>query len=177
MKTAGNIQVTPLGKGFYVLLFSYEEDYLKALAGGPWFLFDYYLAVQRWKPGFDPTQDKMQNIVLWVQLPELPVKLYHPKALHKIGCVLGKPIKLDSNTASGNRGRYARICIDVDIGNPLVPKIQVGNRIQPVVYELQGAFCYDCPCSNKLWKTELNPGSTYDFGRSTSKAEQGSRCT
>lgn len=94
-KVKGSIQVTPLGKGFYVLLLTSEEDYFTALAGGPWFLFDYYLAVQRWKLGFDPTQGCLQNMVLWVQLPELPVELYHPKALYKIGCLLGRPIKMD----------------------------------------------------------------------------------
>lgn len=62
-------------------------------------------------------------MVLWIQLPELPLELYHPKALYKIGQLLGKPVKMDVNTAFG----YARICVEIDTSQPLFPQVPVGS--------------------------------------------------
>ncbi|OMO52223.1 hypothetical protein CCACVL1_29304 [Corchorus capsularis] len=89
------------------------EDYFTALAGGPWFLFNHYLLVQRWFPDFKPSAETYRKIAVWLQLPELPIEYYDRDVLFKIGALIGTPIKIDANTGSTTRGRYARICVEI----------------------------------------------------------------
>lgn len=46
--------------------FSNMADYDLALTGGPCLLFDHYLAVQPWKPDFDPEKEKISSIAAWI---------------------------------------------------------------------------------------------------------------
>lgn len=79
------VDVSIPGKGFYVLSMSTLKDYMIALAGGPWFLFGHYLAVQKWYPWFKAGQGLLHFMPIWIQLHDLPIELYHPKVLLLIG--------------------------------------------------------------------------------------------
>ncbi|KAI9073901.1 hypothetical protein K1719_044134 [Acacia pycnantha] len=48
----GVISVINVGNGFFVVKLSNMEDYLNALTGCPWMLFDHYLTVRPWEPRF-----------------------------------------------------------------------------------------------------------------------------
>ncbi|MBA0869351.1 hypothetical protein Goshw_027206, partial [Gossypium schwendimanii] len=37
--------------------------------------------------------------------------------------LVGRPIKLDSNTVYTTRGKFARICIEIYLSKPLIPSI------------------------------------------------------
>ena len=52
-----------------------------------------------------------------------------------VGDVIGKAVKVDPNTRYAKKGRYARVCGEVDFSKPLVPKIQFEGRWQSVEYE------------------------------------------
>lgn len=129
-----------------------------ALAGGPWFLFDHYLAVQPWKINFVPSDEMLSTMPIWVQLHKLPLELYDMRALAKIGKTLGRPMKVDIHTIEVSRGRYACMCVEMDTSQPLPPVIQVGSRLHPVTYELCVTFCHKCglighlmlECPNKI---------------------------
>lgn len=57
-KTKRPLTVTDIGQGFYVIKFDIPEEYFMALLDGPWFMFQYYLAVMQWKPNFRKSQYK-----------------------------------------------------------------------------------------------------------------------
>ncbi|KAI9076940.1 hypothetical protein K1719_041102 [Acacia pycnantha] len=42
----GVFNIINIGNGFFVVKFSNKEDYLNALTGGPWMIFDHYLTVR-----------------------------------------------------------------------------------------------------------------------------------
>lgn len=50
----GSISLADLGNEYYLARFINEEDYDRALLGGPWLIVDHYLTVQQWRPNFDP---------------------------------------------------------------------------------------------------------------------------
>lgn len=87
------IDVHDVGKGYYVLFMNSIADYLIALFGGPCFLFDLYLAIQKWRPWFLPFQGLLDSKSIWVRLHDLPLELYDPKALYKIGMALESQLK------------------------------------------------------------------------------------
>ncbi|KAH0672700.1 hypothetical protein KY290_024931 [Solanum tuberosum] len=76
---------------------------------------------------------------------------FHPKGINgipynclgkttteNIGKKLGKLLKTDSCTSATLRGRYARICVQVPLGQPLQNEIMIGTHTQKVVYEGEG---------------------------------------
>ncbi|KAH7546867.1 hypothetical protein FEM48_Zijuj01G0246500 [Ziziphus jujuba var. spinosa] len=120
MKTMGSIsdyqgalEVIDLRNGYYLVKLPTWEDHSRVLSEGPWVIAGHYLSVQSWKPEFNPLTDRIHHMALWVRLPYL----------------------LDPNTEMANRGRFARICVEVDISKPLIRKLIVGSRIQHVEYE------------------------------------------
>ena len=48
------------------------------------------------------------------------------------------------HTTTEARGRYARICVQVDISKPLITSVRIGQRNQPVVYEGVSKLCFSC---------------------------------
>jgi len=55
-------------------------------------------------------------------------------------------MRIDATTTSSSRGRYARICIQVDLDRPSVPKIRIGKYIQHIMYETITGLCFHCGC-------------------------------
>ncbi|XP_010671910.2 uncharacterized protein LOC104888586 [Beta vulgaris subsp. vulgaris] len=107
----GHLNLLSLGKGFYsIKCFSNVEE-SKILSGGPWFILGSLVWVQPWTPGFKPSTAKTKHYPVWVQLPELPMELFHKQTLEKIGNTLGETLKIDSNSLDGVRRRYAAICV------------------------------------------------------------------
>lgn len=41
-----------------------------------------------------------------------------------------------------NQGRFARLCVEMDISKPLVRKVFAGDRVQKVKYEKAGTVCF-----------------------------------
>lgn len=140
----GALKRVELGKGCYIIKTENGEDYTIAIAGGPWLLFNYYLAIQQWKPDFEPSTDGFKNMAIWVQLPELPIEYYETQALLKIGKGIGKPIKIDWHTSQAKTGKYARMCIEIDTSKPLTKSLKIGRRKQRITYEISSEFCYKC---------------------------------
>lgn len=63
-----------------------------------------------------------------VRLPQLPTEFYDGTILQKIGGVIGKLLKVDACTSSSLRGRYARLCIEFPIDEPVEQYINIGTH-------------------------------------------------
>ena len=53
-------------------------------------------------------------------------------------------LRVDTHTASEARGRFARLCVQVDVTKPLVTAIKIGKLEQSVCYEGIQKLCFDC---------------------------------
>ncbi|CAN1128399.1 hypothetical protein LINPERHAP2_LOCUS4602 [Linum perenne] len=65
-------------------------------------------------------------------------------AVKRIGDFIGKTVRLDLATAEGARGRYARVCIEVDITKPLIGKYLIDDKVLKIEYESLENMCFDC---------------------------------
>ena len=61
-----------------------------------------------------------------------------------MGQKLGKLLKVDAITSAAIRGRYARICVQINIANPLPKRVKIGSFWQDIVYENLPMLCYKC---------------------------------
>uniref|UniRef100_A0A2N9EZA8 CCHC-type domain-containing protein n=1 Tax=Fagus sylvatica TaxID=28930 RepID=A0A2N9EZA8_FAGSY len=143
-KPAGRLDCVDLGHGFFLIRFGLVEDFDKVLRGGPWFIGDHYLTIRPWEPNFKPSTANCSAVAVWARFPELPIEYYEESVLKSIGRALGPVLKIDTQTASESRGRYARICVQVNLDIPLTRAVRLGNLYQSVVYEGLNLLCFSC---------------------------------
>ncbi|KAI8019915.1 Uncharacterized protein LOK49_LG04G01321 [Camellia lanceoleosa] len=136
-----NFETLDIGNGFFILKFKMMEDYTKVFTGGPWVVLDRYVTVRKWHPNFksDEAEDS-----IWVRFPNLPIEYYDEKVLYHISKVLGTPLKIDINTAMAARGKYARVCVEMDLRKPLISHLTIGRYHYVVQYEHLHTLCFSC---------------------------------
>ena len=133
-----------LGNEFFLTRFSMKEDLDAVLKRGPWFIGEHFLSIRPWEPFFKPEIANVSSIAVWVRLHALPIELYEAKVLKQIREAIGKVLRVDTHTAMEARGKYARLCIQVDVDKPLINTILIGKFEQAVVYEGINKLCFSC---------------------------------
>ena len=143
-KPAGRLDCVDLGNGFFLTWFYLREDFEAILKKGPWFIGGFFLSIRLWEPNFHPATANVSSIAVWIRLNELPIEYYHAEALHQIGKTIGNVLRVDTHTASETRGRFARLCIQVDVNKPLATAILIGKFEQPICYKGIHKLCFVC---------------------------------
>lgn len=122
-------QLMDLENDYYLASFNDEEDHNNVLTNGPWVIFGQYLIVRPWSPTFSTSQNEVDTQVVWVRLPGLPEGYYSNYILRAIGQAIGPVLKIDENTYSAKRGRFARMTICVDLRKPPLSKVRIDGRV------------------------------------------------
>lgn len=130
--------------------FDMEADREKALSDGPWMVYDHYLAVSRWTPEFVSPEAKVDRTTVWIRFPGLNLVYYDESFLLALASAVGKPIKVDRNTLKVERGRFARICVEIDLNQPVVGKVCLNDHWYKVSYEGLHIICSNCGCYGHL---------------------------
>ncbi|KAF7822605.1 ribonuclease H [Senna tora] len=177
----GTMEMVDIGHGFFQIQFSDVEDMLIAMADGPWVILDHYLTMRQWTPDFQPSTATTSETLAWVRFPELNMVYYEENVLMAIASAIGTPIKVDSNTLDAARGRFARVCVEVDLSKPLVGKILIGGNWIKVEYESLHNLCVQCGvhghapvnCPRKTQSTTTPAAANDKQDASTSNAHFG----
>ncbi|XP_021275621.1 uncharacterized protein LOC110410309 [Herrania umbratica] len=72
----------------------------------------------------------------------MPLEYYDYDVLAKIGNELGRILKINRTAYQATRRKFARMCVEIDLNKPLVPKIFIGGRWQKVEYERLRILCF-----------------------------------
>ena len=83
-------------------------------------------------------------MAVWIRLEQLPIEYYHIEFLKHVGHKLGKLLKVDAITSAAIRGRHARLCVQINMTNPLPKRVKIGSFWQDIVYENLPLLCYRC---------------------------------
>lgn len=156
-KPAGCFDIVDVDNGFYMVKFDMEVDREKALSGGPWMIYDHYLAVSRWTPDFVSPNAKVDRTTVWIRFPGLNLVYYDESFLLALASAVGKPIKVDRNTLKVERGRFARICVEIDLNQPVVGKVWLNGYWYKVSYEGLHIICSNCGCYGHLGRNCKEP--------------------
>ncbi|PKI44474.1 hypothetical protein CRG98_035148 [Punica granatum] len=103
-----------------------------------------FLTTRLWEPCFRPSKATFSAVAIWVRLLELPIEFYTEKLLSKIGNRIGPLLRIDSRTYLKVRGKYARLCVQVDLMRPLPTTLWIGDFEQPLQYEGIDQLCFNC---------------------------------
>ncbi|XP_025684571.1 uncharacterized protein [Arachis hypogaea] len=140
----GSIEVIDIGNEFFIVKFFSQEDLDYALTEGPWRIFDHYLSIKFWKPNFNPMEATIDTVAAWVRLPGLAIEYYDKEMLERIGNIVGRTLKVDSNTAEKCRGKFARLCVELDLTTPLISQYSINGVRYLVEYEGLYDICFTC---------------------------------
>ncbi|XP_050258954.1 uncharacterized protein LOC126703943 [Quercus robur] len=138
------VKVYGLGHGFFLTRLSLKEDCENILRKGPWFIGEHFLSIRPWEPDFHPATANVSLVAVWIRLNALPIEYYNVKALHQIGKSIGNVLRVDMHTATKTRGKFARLCVQIDVNKPLITAILIGKFEQPVCYEGISKLCFEC---------------------------------
>lgn len=84
------------------------------------------------------------KLAVWVRFPNMPMEYYDPMWLLGIGQRIGTPLRVDVSTASAARGRYARLCVEIDLSKPLFSKFRLRKKVKRIEYEGIQVICFSC---------------------------------
>ncbi|KAJ8773309.1 hypothetical protein K2173_028486 [Erythroxylum novogranatense] len=87
---------------------------------------------------------KISHAVVWVRIPNLPIAQYHPQILRAIGNIVGDTVQIDDASLHAQRGRYARLAVEVDLTAPLRSSVTLDRETLLVTYEGLPPVCYTC---------------------------------
>lgn len=113
-----------------------------------WYVNGRAMRIFKWSKDFRCSAES-PIVPVWVSLPYLPVHfIYCKAALYSIAAAIGTPLRVDNAIASGNRPSVARILVEYDISQPLLPRIWIGEGDsgfwQDVIFENVPAYCSSC---------------------------------
>ncbi|XP_028800323.1 uncharacterized protein LOC114755608 [Neltuma alba] len=116
-KTKHAYTIRDLDNDFFVVSFDDEYDMNQIHQEGPWMIVDHYLIVQHWRPNFDPWEAELQKKKL-------------------------QTLKVDKITYASERGRFARICVELDLRKKLKLAINVFGKRRILEYEGLHLICF-----------------------------------
>jgi len=149
-RTQGGFEIMDNDNGFFMVKFDEAADKEKVVTGGPWLIYDHCLAVAHWTPEFASPNAKVDKTIVWVRFPGLNLVYYDESFLLAMASALGRPIKVDTNTLKIERGKFARVCVEIDLTMPIVGKIWVNGHWYKVQYEGLHLICTNCGCYGHL---------------------------
>lgn len=103
-----------------------------------------YLHVQYWRPNFIANEETIKLLPVWVRFSVLHVEYYTVKWLHRAGNKIGRTLKVDDATLYVSRGKFARVCVEIDVSKPLKPGYILRERNYHIQYEGLNTLCFDC---------------------------------
>ncbi|KAF9609460.1 hypothetical protein IFM89_016459 [Coptis chinensis] len=145
----GDWKIIPLGKGFFMIRLTCEEDLRKIWGGGPWKFGDQILRLSKWMPDFDPTVHRTSTAAVWVKFPKLGQQYWDYEILMSIARGLGNPVGVDKHTLNRDFGFFALVLVEIDLAKPIPGKILVEEGegksfLQEVEVDKLSKFCPHC---------------------------------
>ena len=125
-RPSGMTHLIDIRYGFFIMRFDVLKDYHHVLMDGLWFVGEQYLHVQVWETDFHPHIAKISTTAVWIHLEQLPIEYYHPEFLKHVDNKLGKLLKVDAITSATIRRRYAWVCVQINMANPLPKHVKIG---------------------------------------------------
>lgn len=86
-------------------------------------IFDHYLAISNWSPYFVYSAARVKCTQLWILFPSLNIAFYDENFLLAMVAAVGTPMRVDRNTLKVERGRFPRVCVEMNLNGPVVSKV------------------------------------------------------
>ncbi|GLJ29717.1 hypothetical protein SUGI_0586240 [Cryptomeria japonica] len=141
-----HVRVKFLPKGFFVAVFSCEEDRNHTITLKNWFRKEHPLYIQPWVPNFDPTEMATYDKPMWIRLYNLPIEYWSEGCLEMIARSLGTLLEIDEEIVEGDLYTYARLKVAAirTIPSEIMLHTADGNWKQQIEIEKEIEVCSRC---------------------------------
>jgi Domain of unknown function (DUF4283) len=112
---SGTVRLLIRRVAFFSLVFT--PNVITFMYNGPWVILGHYLTLTKWRPNFRPSLEKVSSTLVWIRFPEVPIEFFEESVLLKMGNLVGRAVKVDDTTMEVSRGRFARVCVEIDLSN------------------------------------------------------------
>src|ERR1044072_6011565 len=123
-----------------------ETDRDKVIDGGLWMIFYHYPTMVTWSIYFIAPEAKVTKTLAWIRILGLNVSFYDESFLISVAQVIGKPVRVNINTLHGETGRFARICVELDLTKSVYERIMIEDHWYKIEYEGLHIICTKCGC-------------------------------
>ncbi|XP_056685651.1 uncharacterized protein [Spinacia oleracea] len=150
-------KVAMVGKGLLLIRFATMENCQKVINGGTQFFDSKPLIIKPWFEEINYAKDPIKQVPVWIKLPGLEVKYWGEKSLFKIAgqvghegnISFGQAIRVDQATKNRDKLMFAKILVEVTIGQHYPRIIQFVNEKgalmeKSVEYEWLPIECTHC---------------------------------
>jgi hypothetical protein len=151
-KLNGGFDLMEVGNSFFMVKFDEEDDKTKVINEGPWMIFDHYLALRQWSPTFNAATATIDKTMAWIRIPNLNLVYYDESVLWAVASMVGTPVKVDMHTLRVARGKFARLCVEIDLTKPVVGRVGINGEWYNVQYEGLHIICTQCGCYGHILK-------------------------
>lgn len=136
-----------LVNGWFRFIFRSGADATQIL-GGLWLCGKSSLVLKRWHESFDPAKERLRFRHLWVLLPGFPLHFWSLDVCVGVGNQLGRFLFVDESSFEAFDKRVARILVEIDISQGLLPELTIVWREYTYVQELDywkvSFRCFSC---------------------------------
>lgn len=95
---------------------------------------------------FTAADAKIERTMVRVHFPGLKVLYFNENLLLAIAATIGKPTRVDHNTINVERGRFAKVYMEIDLSQPVVGKFWTKGKWYKVENEGLHLICTACGC-------------------------------
>jgi len=144
----GHISLHLGAKGFFTAVFNCLEDRNRILEGGPYFFNSAGLFLKSWTERFNPDKEDLSYAPVWIRLYSLPWEYWEETSLQDIRNAIGEFVKTAEETKICRYTSYARICVYMDLKQPLPDSVSLFHEdsewVQVIDYEHVPFRCRKC---------------------------------
>ena len=119
-----HMEILLAANNYFMVIFSSMSDRNKAFEGGLYFFNQVGPFIKPWHMGFNLAEEIASQVLVWIRLPRLPLEFWREDILHSIS-LLGKHVGSATQTQDRKVISFSRICVEVDLNNPLSDSIEI----------------------------------------------------
>ncbi|GLJ49823.1 hypothetical protein SUGI_1058440 [Cryptomeria japonica] len=133
------VELKTLENGFFLVICPSAQDINWILDNNPFFMDEKGFNINKWKPNFNPKEEIISRVLIWLKLLGLPQEYKDIEILRRIGERLGVFKKVEEFFDSSNFSMILRICIEWNPVRNIPDNLEIKTRssiwIQKVVLE------------------------------------------
>ncbi|KAJ8443344.1 LOW QUALITY PROTEIN: hypothetical protein Cgig2_015825 [Carnegiea gigantea] len=119
IQVKGQIDYVEMGNGWILFKFTTVQDREYVWLNRPWFVSGLNLFLKPWIPLVDPYVVNITHVNQWLTITRSPQEFWDDAQLTFLLSGVGIFLKADEYTLNRGKGRFAQVCLNVDVTKPL----------------------------------------------------------
>lgn len=148
MEAVGVFYIADMPNSYFYVKCENIEMLKMVIFKGPWTVSGMVFQLSHWEEMLQLAMAKLNKAAIWLQLHHLPLDFWDVETLESMIENIGHLLKIDELTLERRRAKYTRVCLEIDLSQPLKCGFWVGYQdrraFMAILYKRLPIFCYSC---------------------------------